>query len=84
MSEIPMRKMALLLFIFAFFAILTLLVIHPVSIIEIENATETEMQEYAEKLIFATNLLALMTVLICILVIVYDIKKRRTKNDSLR
>jgi hypothetical protein len=67
----------------AFFVILTLFGIHPVSVIEIENATETEMQQFAEKLVYATHLLALMTVIICIFIIVYEIKKRRTKNDGL-
>jgi hypothetical protein len=50
MSEIPMRTMLaliiLLLLTLAFFVILTLLGIHPVSVIEIENATETKMQQF--------------------------------------
>jgi hypothetical protein len=60
MSEIPIRTMLLLLLTLAFFVILTLLGIHPVSVIEIENATETEMQQFKEQLIFTTVTLAFL------------------------
>jgi hypothetical protein len=82
MSEIPMRTMLLLVLTLAFFTLLALFGIHPVNVIEIENATETEMQQFAEKLVYATHLLALMTVLICSFIIVYEIKKRCSNRKS--